>query len=111
VVTDQDELLVDAADIRASPGAIQRHSPFQNRPRNVQASRDDTAGRARVGRADVNQDTTRRDGSKRVVSVEPGDPGCGLADQTLDRVTRGTDHANTLPARLEEAAPGARDQL
>lgn len=83
VVTNEDELLVEAADMRVAPLAIQRNAPLEHRSRDVQAAWDDAVEFARVLRANVDDDPAGLGCGEGLRSIEAGDLVCSLADQAV----------------------------
>ena len=56
VVANEDQLLVEVAEVAVAPWAVQGDPPLEHRPRDVQASRDDAVELAGVVGADVDDD-------------------------------------------------------
>lgn len=60
VVADEDQPLVKAAEVAVAPWAVQCDPPLEHRPRDVQASGDDTETLAGVLRTDIDDDAVGR---------------------------------------------------
>lgn len=71
MVANEDQPLVEAAEVEVAPRAIQRNPPLEHRPRDVQAPGDDALKLAGVLRADVDDDPVGRGGREGLSSIEP----------------------------------------
>ncbi len=84
VVADEDDLPVEAADMRVPPAALRREPPLEHRARDVHGLRDDS-GMLTVGvGADVDDQRAVRRGRERLVSAQAFDPAPRALEQLLE---------------------------
>ena len=87
MVTNEDQLLVEPAEVMVTPWAIECDAPLEHRSRDVNGSRNDAVKLACVLRPYVDDDPAVCGGRERLWSLEPCDPLRGLVDQTVEGTT------------------------
>lgn len=83
MVANQDQPLVQAAEVRIAPRAFQGDPPLEHRARDVQAPGYDAVKFPSVLGADVDDDPVSCRGRERFWRVKSGDPAGSLPDQAV----------------------------
>jgi len=92
VVTEQDELLVEVADVRVARVAVWLEAPFEDRSGNVEGAGDDAIAFAVAVGTKVDQQCACLDGCKCVGWFVASDPCSGCVEELVERLSVGSCH-------------------
>jgi hypothetical protein len=100
VVAEQDELLVELADVRVARVAVWFEAPFEDSARDVERAGDDAVAFAVEVGANVDQKSSGLDGCECVGWFVASDSRSGCIEQLVERLSVGSSHQRIIERSL-----------